>query len=114
MSPFRQFHFDPAIYGDDVEKFVPERFMRDEVLVKGKGYRPFGGGTTYCPGRFVAKQEVFCFVATVLQRFDVKLASQGVIKGGEQAFPRLDRKKPSLGVMDPVKGDDVILRVREK
>lgn len=107
MSPFRQFHFDPDIYGPDVQDFVPDRFLRDKGLEKSKGYRPFGGGTTYCPGRFVAKQEVFMFVAVVLHRFDVRLAGEG------QSFPVLDRKKPSLGVMDPVKGDDVILEVRE-
>ena len=107
MSPFRQLHFDEGIFGADAQRFVPERFIRDEGLVRSKGFRPFGGGTTHCPGRFVAKQEVFMFVAVVLHRFEVRLAP------GEQAFPVLERKKPSLGVMDPVEGDDVVVEVRE-
>ena len=106
MSPFRQLHFDERIFGADAQRFVPERFIRDEGLVRSKGFRPFGGGTTHCPGRFVAKQEVFLFVVVLLHRFEVRLA-------GEQAFPVLERKKPSLGVMDPVMGDDVVVEVRE-
>lgn len=107
MSPFRQLHFDERIFGPDAQRFVPERFLRDEGLVRSKGFRPFGGGTTHCPGRFVAKQEVFMFVVVVLHRFEVRLA------GGTQTFPSLERKKPSLGVMDPVDGDDVLVEVRE-
>ena len=50
------------------------------------------------------------FVVVVLQRFEVRLA--GLEGGRAQAFPRLDRKKPSLGIMGPVRGADVLLRVK--
>ena len=104
MSPFRQLHFDENVFGADAQEFVPERWLRDENLARSKGFRPFGGGKTHCPGRFVAKQEAFMFVAIVLHRFEIRLP-------GEQKFPALDRKKPSLGIMGPVEGYDVVLEV---
>src|SRR4051812_15910065 len=30
MMPVRPFHFDPAVFGDDANEFVPDRFIRDE------------------------------------------------------------------------------------
>lgn len=40
-----------------------------------------------------------------LQRFDVE-----VVEG--EAFPRRDEVTPNLGIMEPVKGDDLKVRVR--
>lgn len=116
LSPFRQLHFDATVFGDDAQEFKFDRFLGTENagLVKGKSFRPFGGGPTYCPGRFVAKQEVFMFVATVLARFNLSTTTQhttGSKKEEGQAFPRLDRKKPSLGVMGPVAKNDFLVHV---
>lgn len=123
LSPFRQLHFDETVFGDDACEFKFDRFLRPEnaKLANRKSYRPFGGGSTYCPGRFVAKQEVFMFVAVALARFDICTVStvnehaNGLKNGrGEeevQTFPRLDLRKPSLGVMGPVGEDDLILQV---
>ena len=123
LSPFRQLHFYENVFGKDAQEFKFKRFMGAENagLTKGKNYRPFGGGTTYCPGKFVAKQEVFMFVAVVLARFDIATITTAPgnidklkIDGGDkkrQVFPRLDHMKPSLGVMGPVAGDDLLLHV---
>ncbi|MCJ1268396.1 hypothetical protein MMC22_008284 [Lobaria immixta] len=93
----------------DAQEFKLIRFLgvANAGLAKGKSYRPFGGGSTYCPGRFGAKQEVFMFVATVLARFDISTVATAIkdTKGLEkgrgvkegQAFPRLDHKsRPSV------------------
>ena len=110
LSPFRQLHFDEKVFGDDAQHFDADRFLKNKDLARSKSYRPFGGGTTYSPGRFVARQEVYMFVAVISRRFDIELAPK---KGGlGQVFPALDRKKPSLGVMGPVSGDDVLVTVR--
>lgn len=107
----------------DAQEFKFDRFLGAENagLVKGKSYGPFGGGSTYCPGRFVAEQEVFMFVATVLASFDISTVATAIednkgLKKGRgvkegQAFPRLDYKKPSLGVMGPAAGNDLHLQV---
>lgn len=44
-------------------------------------------GTAYCPGRFLAKREVYMFVATVLFRFDIKLAPG--TEGGKVKIPKI-------------------------
>lgn len=108
----------------------------DKDLARSKSFRPFGGGTTYCPGRFVARQEVYMFVVVVLHRFRIEVMggegdTEGVNEEAEKTkeekinpkketpptkksprLPELDHKKPSLGIMGPIKGADVLLRVR--
>ena len=66
-----------------------------------------------CPGRFIARQEVLAFVAFVLKRFDLKLVSKG--KGKlQQDFPRLEELKPTLGVIGPVQGEDVVVEISQQ
>ena len=110
LLPFRQLHFNKNIFGDNADDFDAERFLRDESLNKSPSFRPFGGGSTYCPGRHVAKREVLVFVALALNRFDdISLAAKT-----QSTFPKLDTKKPSLGIMTPLTGEDVQLIVRRR
>lgn len=106
LSPFRQMHFDEDVFGEDALKFNADRFFTNEGLARSKSYRPFGGGTKHCPGRFVARQEVYMFVVVVLHRFEIGLAAGG------QVFPRLETKKPNFGVMGPVDGSDCFVSVK--
>ena len=113
LIPYRQLHFDEATFGANAQEFDSGRFFRQKNLHKSPGYRPFGGGSTYCPGRFIARQEVVAFVAYVLQRFELEVSD--VEKDGTpNAFPRLEEKKPCLGVMGPVHGNDLIVSVRQR
>ncbi|KAL8827931.1 MAG: hypothetical protein Q9170_006813 [Blastenia crenularia] len=105
--PSRQMHFDPAVFGSDCDRFNPTRFL-DNALRKSPSYRPFGGGTTYCPGRFLAKREVLTFVALALNRFEMTISDRD---GRQQQFPRLETRKPSLGVLAPITGDDISLLI---
>lgn len=52
IIPYRQLHFNEEVFGKDVHQFDPERFLKNEALPKSSSWRPFGGGTTMCPGRF--------------------------------------------------------------
>ncbi|KAL9020275.1 MAG: hypothetical protein Q9185_002455 [Variospora sp. 1 TL-2023] len=101
MIPYRQMHFDESIFGADAQVFNSDRFLEDKTLKRGSSWRPFGGGTTQCPGRFAAKQVVLSFVAMLLKRFDVQI-------DGSQPFPEGQLGKPVLGIMAS-KGE---LRVR--
>jgi hypothetical protein len=136
LCPFRQLRFDESDFGPNAAPFDPERLLKsDKNLARSKSFHPFGGGVTYCPGRFVARQ-VYMFVMMVLHRFRIEvMGGEGVVKSGngeaetieedksklEQetrspknppSLPELDHKKSSLGIMGPVKGADVLLRVR--
>lgn len=66
LGPFRQFHLNSDIFGQDVTGFDPNRFLANKNLSHVRGYYPFGGGNTYCPGRFFARSEIYTFVATAL------------------------------------------------
>ncbi len=121
MVPYRQLHFDKDVWGENVADFDPERFLRQKHLVRSSSYRPFGGGQHLCPGRFLARHAVFSFVALVLARYDVGLATIGDedtcyrgASGCGQRFPRADESKPGLGTLSPVPGDNVILRLTSR
>ena len=101
--------FDRGVFGEDAEAFNPSRFLNDGKLNNSLSFRPFGGGATYCPGRFLAKAEVLTFVALVICRFDLELAGN---EGEEASMPRMEIRRPCLGIMGPEKGGDVLLKVR--
>jgi cytochrome P450 len=75
-------HHLPQYFGEDQDKFNPERFLQP-VLAKGttadpKMIRAFGGGVSLCPGRFFASNEVLSYAATVLWRFDITFKAKGM------------------------------------
>lgn len=61
LAPSMQPHMDASVWGEDAAEFRPDRFIGGgkwdgEVERKmGYSYRPFGGGETYCPGRYFAR-----------------------------------------------------------
>lgn len=110
LVPYRQLHFDDKVFGTNAAVFDPERFLASKDLSRSSSFRPFGGGTSYCPGRFIAKREVLTFVALVLERFDVDLAEQNI--HSKALFPQIEDGKPCLGIMGPRDGWDTLLRVK--
>ena len=106
LVPFRQLHYAPEFFPDPTG-FRPERFLEDPRLEAAPFFRPFGGGTTYCPGRTIARRESLGFAAAVLLGYEVEVV-------GDRRFPRLDMRKPKLGVMDPVGDDDVLVKIRAR
>lgn len=108
LMPYRQLHFQEKIFGPQVKLFRPERFLDNNDVGRSSEFKPFGGGITYCSGRFIAKREVMAFVALVLHQYDLELVDV------TQPLPRLDEQKPALGVIEPVKGDDTIVVVKPR
>lgn len=103
MIPYRQLHFDQGIFGSTAESFDHERFLKNVNLTQSNNWRPFGGGNTMCPGRYVAKRSVLLFIAMLLQRFDIEM-------DGYQPIPAAEEGKPVLGIMSIKENED--LRVR--
>ncbi|KAK0727675.1 cytochrome P450, partial [Lasiosphaeria miniovina] len=88
----------------------------DENNIKGRGERtveddraatvvtagtqghwyPYGGGSTHCPGRFFAKQELIAALAVLLMNFDVEITDVGAAMAA-----RCDRRYFPLGAMPP-------------
>ena len=106
IIPSRQLHTNTDIWGSDVKEFRASTIAKKKNLTRHSSFRPFGGGITYCPGRVLAKEEVFGFIAIILHRFNIKLADNE-----KQKFPRLDESKPALGIAGPVESMDVIVSI---
>ncbi|KAL8769419.1 MAG: hypothetical protein Q9209_004647 [Squamulea sp. 1 TL-2023] len=105
LGPFRQFHLDADIFGSQASGFDANRFLESKNLQQTRGYHPFGGGNTYCPGRFFAKSEIYIFVATTLNRFDAEMAAG-------QKFPSVDLDVPSSSAMPAIEDFLVELKPR--
>ncbi|KAI4200986.1 MAG: hypothetical protein LQ350_003555 [Teloschistes chrysophthalmus] len=106
LIPSRQLHSNANVWGSDHQQFVEERFARNAGLLKHSSYRPFGGGVSLCPGRKIAREQVFALVAILIHNFDIRLDTQE-----RQEFPRLNASTPSLGVTGPAKGMDVFVKL---
>ncbi|VBB79476.1 Putative Cytochrome P450 E-class, group I [Podospora comata] len=57
---------EEAVFGPDVEAFVPERWLGEELPIVGFGY-----GRRICPGRHVARNGLWIAVARLLWAFDI-------------------------------------------
>lgn len=108
--PFRQLHTNENIWGETAWEFDHTRF-KSKFLTRNPSFRPFGGGESFCPGRTLAKHEVFSLVATLLHRFQVGLALTGA---NRPPFPVLNDKTPSLGLNGPIDRMDVIVKLQVK
>lgn len=105
LMPYRQLHYDEEFFGPKTRSFDPYRFLNNPELQKSPAFKPFGGGMTLCSGRFLARAQILALTAVILGRYNME------VDGSEKSAPRLDMKKPTLGVMDPVDGEDVLLRL---
>ena len=104
MIPYRQLHFDEGVFGEDAQKFEPARFGKNPKLLRSASWRPFGGGITMCPGRYVAKESVAIFIAMALRRFNMEF-----VKG--QVFPQGAEGTPVLGIMNTQDGQDPLVKI---
>jgi len=70
-------HLDPAVFGEDVNEFHPER-MTDENFERLQKefpncWKPFGNGMRGCIGRAFAWQEALLTMAMLLQNFNFRM-----------------------------------------
>ena len=103
LIPHRQLHYDETVFGDHVTDFDSTRFMKDGRLERNHSWKPFGGGSSMCPGRFLVKRAVMAFIALLLRRFDIS-------KMQDQGFPR-QKKTPRLGLTRTREEDELMVNV---
>lgn len=109
IIPSRQLHMNSGVWGIDSADFDHTRFLKAKSLDRSTAFRPFGGGVTYCPGRILAKQQVYGLVAILFHQFDIRLSlGENEMK---PPFPELDDTTPRLGIADPAKGSDVFIEI---
>ncbi len=70
LSPMH--HRDPAVWGEDPERFDPDRFSPEaEAALPANAWKPFGNGVRACIGRHFALTEATLALASILQRFEL-------------------------------------------
>lgn len=118
-------HHDPAVFGGELERFVPERWLGGGGGGGGKGgeggavaermklLMPFGAGHRACIGRNLASVEINKVAASVLARYRVELVDGE--EGGEKKAGGGGGRPPmtSFGIADLEGGLVVRLRRRE-
>lgn len=113
LGPFWQFHHSVNYFGNSSGNFIPDRFLRDKSLRRAKGYGPFGGGHTYCPGRRFAQREVYLFISIVLHQFDLELVSptnkSGEDAGKEVRVPAMNTSVPATAAISPL--TDLLVKI---
>ncbi|KAF2679764.1 cytochrome P450 [Lentithecium fluviatile CBS 122367] len=77
MIPGTAVHHDPEIWGPSATTFDHRRLATSEgqkKLQSTLSFRPFGAGSTMCPGRHFSTNVMLSLVAIVLLQFDIKPA----------------------------------------
>jgi len=73
-------HHDARFY-DEPERFNPDRWLNERAQTLPKfAYFPFGGGPRSCIGSSFAMMEAVLVLATVAQRFQVRVAPGSVVE----------------------------------
>uniref|UniRef100_T1KYD0 Cytochrome P450 n=1 Tax=Tetranychus urticae TaxID=32264 RepID=T1KYD0_TETUR len=90
---FWSVHHDPNLW-DNPEQFKPERFLNED---KSKAIKPpylvsFSGGKRVCPGESLAYLQIFLYLVSFLQQFEIS-AESGKDISAERAFYLLLRQK---------------------
>ncbi|KAI5233992.1 steroid 17-alpha-hydroxylase/17,20 lyase [Manis pentadactyla] len=81
------------------DQFMPERFldpMGSQLISPTFSYLPFGAGPRSCIGEILARQEIFLFMAWLLQRFNLEVPDDGQL-------PSLEGKPSVIFRIDPFK-----------
>src|SRR5262249_55452085 len=75
-------HRDPKWFPDP-ERFDPDRFSPErEKAIPQFAYFPFGGGPRICIGMGFAMMEMSLIIATILQKFRLRLIENQDVKPG--------------------------------
>ncbi|CAD0113980.1 unnamed protein product [Aureobasidium uvarum] len=92
-------HHDAKIWGNDVGRFNPDRFLAKNLTSRQKmAFNPFSHGPRACVGQNVALMELSLIVATLFRRYDFVLeqkvleCTEGFSKKPVECWVRIKRR----------------------
>ncbi|KAM9308864.1 7-alpha-hydroxycholest-4-en-3-one 12-alpha-hydroxylase [Gastrophryne carolinensis] len=104
LFPYTAVQMDPEVHPEP-EKFKYNRFLNEDGTKKTEFYKngkrlkyftmPWGAGTTICPGRFFATNELKQFVFLMLTYFEFELLNP------DEEIPHVDPNRWGFGTMQP-------------
>lgn len=108
QMPSRVVHTDSTLWGTDADAFNPRRFMKDQGQKRPNpaAFRAFGGGTTLCPGRHFATNEVLAVVSIFIMRYDLTPTE------GSWSLPKTDDTNIASVIMKPATDVEVEVSAR--
>ncbi|KAI1868030.1 uncharacterized protein JN550_006518 [Neoarthrinium moseri] len=77
---------NPSIYGTDVDKFRPERWLTEDTAklsMMNEHWMPFGAGSRTCIGRHISHLEMSTLIPTILRQFEFQLSGELAKSGAE-------------------------------
>lgn len=75
LTPSGELHKASSFWGSTAEDFDARRFCSknaSENKKPGSVFRPWGGGTFLCPGRFLAKNEIIILLVIMVLKYDME------------------------------------------
>ena len=102
---YRGMHRDARVFGADPDEFRWDRFVHNLDLAKDAAYKPYGGGSSQCPGKMLAATEVLMVVGMLVTYYDFDTSVSG------NKIPDVDTKTPPTGVVPCVAEQDLNVRV---
>ncbi|CAL5873526.1 uncharacterized protein PFLUO_LOCUS7806 [Penicillium psychrofluorescens] len=69
----RTIHRDPAVFGENPEEFIPERWIHSDSTSMQRGYLAFTQGGRSCIGRNIALFEMQLIIATLFWRYNINV-----------------------------------------
>ncbi|KAM8966380.1 5-beta-cholestane-3-alpha,7-alpha-diol 12-alpha-hydroxylase-like isoform 2-T2 [Pelodytes ibericus] len=104
LFPYLAVQMDPEVHPEP-QNFKYDRFLNEDGTKKSDFYKngkrlkyftmPWGAGTTICPGRFFAVNELKQFVFLILSYFEFQLINP------EEEIPDIDPNRWGFGSMQP-------------
>ncbi|KAF9699632.1 hypothetical protein EKO04_002456 [Ascochyta lentis] len=105
--PSKCLHSDEKHFGPNADMFDPARFLGDTLSKPQIAFRPFGGGSTLCPGRQFATMQILSITALVLLSYDL------VPEDGKWNFPESLQSTMTTTVLPPIDNIHVRFQSRE-
>lgn len=111
QMPTRVVHTDTSLWGPDADDFNPRRFMKNLGSHRAPvaAFRVFGGGTTLCPGRHFATNEVLAVVSMFIMRYDMAPQTQS----GDWDLPTVAKTNVAAVIMEPDADVEVVVSRRK-
>ena len=96
IIPSHEMHFNTEAWGETVQDFDTQRFLKPNARkIHSGAFRGFGGGANLCPGKYFAMREVVAMVAMFALRYDMAPMS------GTWVEPGQDTTNMSLAIAPP-------------